>query len=80
MFLGLFMCVLYLTVCIPVHGKCATHYDIFQSRERDQNCFDAVLCDTGLLYNNIKGNEGHLGWVCSIALLSFPRVLSLKVQ
>lgn len=58
----------YIPVCAPPDA-------IFQRRERDEDCSVAVLCDIILWHDNIKGSEGHLGYVFSAALLPSPQAL-----
>lgn len=45
---SLHVCVVPKSVCFPLYATCATHDDIFQSRERDQSWFVTVLCDSSL--------------------------------
>lgn len=43
---------------IPIYAICTPHSDIFQSRERDQNCFVAARCNTSLWHHNNMDNKG----------------------
>lgn len=53
---------------------------LFHGRERDQDFFFAVLCDTSLGWDKSKGSEGHLGCVFGAALLPLSQVLHLRVH
>lgn len=59
---------LYNPLCAPPDG-------IFQRREGNQDCSVAVHCDISSWHDNIKGSEGHLGYVFSAALLPLPQAL-----
>lgn len=73
MLLGRFTWLWYLTlVYIPIYTICALHGGIFQSRERDQDCFVAALCNISFRHDN-KRTMKVIWDVCSV-LLSCPHL------
>lgn len=54
---------------IPIYAICTPHSDIFQSRERDQNCFVAAQCIPAYDITTTRTIKVHLRSVFGVALL-----------
>ena len=67
-------------VCKPLLAACVPCDVVHHLREKDRDYDFSVLCNIDLWYNNITGHEFRLTFVCSIAVISIPQMLSLGVS
>lgn len=67
-------------VYISLFAICAHRGAIFQSGERDQDCFVDMLHYINLWHDSIKGKQSHLGCVFRVALLPWTWHLPLGIH